>query len=55
MGVSIDGDAGAGFHSSADQGGVDAVFEVIGVGEVIKPILDVGFGERRDCKQCHHN
>ena len=33
----------------------DAVLEVIGVGKVIKPKLDVGFGEPRHCKQCHHN
>ena len=50
-----DCDAGAGFHSSADESGVDAVLEIIGVGEVVKPILNVGFGERWDCKQCHHS
>ena len=43
------------FHAALDQGGVDAVLEVIGVGEVIKTILDVSFGDRRHCKQCHHN
>src|SRR6476646_3078794 len=48
-------DAGAGFHPSADESGVDAVLEVIGVGEVIKPILYVGLGERWDCKECHHS
>ena len=50
-----DGDSCARLHTSADQGRVDPVLEVIGVGEVIEPILDVGFGERRHCKQCHHN
>jgi hypothetical protein len=51
----VDGDPCARLHTSTDQGWVDAVLEVIGVGEVIEPILDVGFDERRHCKQCHHN
>ena len=49
------GDARAGLNAPLNQRRVNAVLEVIGVGEVIEPILDVGFGERRRCEQSHHN
>ena len=51
----IDRDPCSSFHSAFDQGGVDAILQVIGVGEVIKSILDIGWLWTRATLQSNAN